>query len=127
MIMCTRGQELCVVMDKPSSRTFADEGKQIITWESRKGLKTTEGGRQSAATILEHEFDHAVDNLKNGSAHRLRSNTYNEQYDNEEEKRVIEGSEAKTALSHGEAVRKNHQGETYETINPRSTIENKKR
>ena len=115
------------VMDKPSSRTFAHEGKQIITWESRKGLKTTEGGRQSAATILEHEFDHAVDNLKNGSAHRLRSYTYNEQYDNEEEKRVIEGSEARTALSHGEAVRKNHKGETFETINPLSIIENKKR
>ena len=31
----------------------------IIRWESRKGLLTTEGGHQSPATRLEHEFAHA--------------------------------------------------------------------
>ena len=35
---------------------------------------TTEGGKQSAATILEHEMDHAVDDAQNHKNHVDRAN-----------------------------------------------------
>lgn len=103
------------VMDVPSTRYLLDAGKHIITWQSRKGVKTTTGGRQSAATGLEHEFDHALNAIED-PAHNMRKRTYNEQYDTEEEKRVIEGSETKMARSHGESIRNNHKGETFDAV-----------
>lgn len=110
------------VMDVPSTRYLLDAGKHIITWQSRKGVKTTTGGRQSAATGLEHEFDHALNAIED-PAHNMRKRTYNEQYDTEEEKRVIEGSETKMARSHGESIRKNHKGETFDAVSPISLEE----
>ena len=97
---------------------FDSLDKPTVYWESRKGLKTTDGGLQSAATRLEHEFDHAVDNARNHKSHRERSEIYDAQYENKEEKRVIEGSEAKTARANGETIRNDHKGETYNTISP---------
>ena len=108
------------VINEPKNLYVKDSGKHIVTWLSRKGLETTEGGRQSAATGLEHEFDHAVSSIDDPDF-KKRANTYNEQYDTEEEKRVIEGSETKTALSHGESVRSNHKGKYYDTTSPIST------
>ena len=110
------------VMDVPSTRYLLDAGKHIITWQSRKGVKTTTGGRQSAATGLEHEFDHALNAIED-PAHNMRKKTYNEQYDTEEEKRVIEGSETKMARSHGESIRKDHKGETFDAVSPISLEE----
>ncbi|WP_027449993.1 RHS repeat-associated core domain-containing protein [Xylanibacter brevis] len=103
--------------DSPSTSFHSQDGKAIITWESRRGLETTDGGRQSAATRLEHEFDHAVDNAKNGTKHRERRNTYNEDYSNEEEKRVILGAEKKTAENNNESIRTNHGGFVFDTRN----------
>lgn len=103
-----------------NSTEFYSERKQIIIWEPRKGLKTTEGGKQSPATRLEHEFDHAVDNIKNHKEHQLRRETYNKQYHNDEEKRVIIGSERKTARKNNESIRYNHQGTTYDVEGPTS-------
>jgi RHS repeat-associated protein len=108
------------VIDRPSNNYIKDGGKHIVTWLSRKGIETTNGGRQSAATGLEHEFDHAVNAIEDPD-HRRRVNTYNEQYDTEEEKRVIEGSETKNALLHGETIRKDHKGKYYDAINSIST------
>ena len=103
--------------DSPSTSFHSQDGKAIITWESRRGLETTDGGRQSAATRLEHEFDHAVDNAKNGTKHRERRNIYNEDYSNEEEKRVILGAEKKTAENNNESIRTNHGGFVFDTRN----------
>ena len=47
------------------------------------------------------------------------------QYDNKEEKRVITGSEAKTAKSNHEALRRNHRGRNYKTTSPISTKSSK--
>ena len=57
-------------------------GMQIIQWESRKGLRTTEGGYQSPATRLEHEFAHAIDDRDNPSCHRDRRAIADSQYEN---------------------------------------------
>ena len=55
------------------------------------------------ATVLEHEFDHAVDNYRNHRNHLQRSNEYDKQYDNKEERRVITGSETKSDTTYKSA------------------------
>lgn len=96
-------------------KTFFSPGRQpTIYWESRKGLKNSYGGKQSPATRLEHEFDHAIDNINNSHNHRIRREEADAQYDNKEEKRVITGSERKTARANKEDIRYNHKGKTFD-------------
>ena len=68
----------------------------------------------SPATILEHEFDHAVFCALDPKSFYLLLHTKDDQYDNKEEKRVITGSERETAIKNKEInkyqVRKNHEG-----------------
>ena len=101
---------------------FVSGRKPTVYWKSRQGLKTTDGKYQSPATVLEHEFDHAVDNYRNHRNHLERSNEYDKQYDNKEERRVITGSETKTAKANRESVRYNHRGKPYRTAGPTSTV-----
>lgn len=75
----------------------------------------TNGKRQSPATRLEHEFDHYIDDVENHKQHSIRAETYDKQYNNAEEKRVIEGSETTTARKNGEGVRKDHKGKSIKT------------
>ena len=96
-------------------------GQPTVYWESRQGLITTEGGKQSAATALEHEMDHAVDDAKNHTQHEKRANQSDSQYDKKEERRVIRGNEAQTAKANKEAIRKDHRGRNYSTVSPTST------
>ena len=58
---------------------------------------------------------------KNESKNRPHDLGYDSQYDTKEERRVITGSEAETARSNGEAIRKNHKGTPYRTVSPTST------
>ena len=96
-------------------------GQPTVYWESRQGLITTEGGKQSAATGLEHEMDHAVDDAKNHTQHAKRANQIDSQYDKKEERRVIRGNEAQTAKANKDAIRKDHRGRNYSTVSPTST------
>ena len=96
----------------------------VIFWNSHEGLLLTNGKRQSPATGLEHEFDHFVDEQFNSKRHRENREQIDFQYDNKEERRVITGSERKTAKANGEGIRNNHKGTLYETKNP-VTIEPK--
>lgn len=105
-------------------QTFYDPGEPqpTVYWESRKGIVFNNGmGHQSPATRLEHEFDHAVDDHDNHGEHVKRQNQNDNQYENAEEKRVITGSETRTAKKNHESVRQNHKGKAYETISPIST------
>jgi len=70
---------------------------------------------------LEHEFDHAVNHWKEPSTHRARKGKVIADYDTEEERRVINGSEVKTARLNKESVRYSHYGKTYDTTDPTST------
>ena len=109
---------------KKDRKTVYDwsSGRQIIRWESRKGLRTKDGGHQSPATRLEHEFAHAIDHSYDGSGYKERKeNTNVKNYLNEEEKYVVEGAETKTALANGEDIRKDHYGTTYDVISSDST------
>ncbi len=89
----------------------------FVFWNPDKGLKTKDGVELSPATILEHETDHAVDDADNHSEHSDRVGKEDTKYDNKEERRVITGSEAKTAVSNGEAkkgwVRSDHKSGEY--------------
>jgi RHS repeat-associated protein len=92
-----------------------DAVEGYVFWNPDQGIKTTDGVELSPATVLEHEADHAVDNEVGGTTqHQERVAEENTNYDNNEEERVITGSEAKTAEANGEAkkgwVRPNHKG-----------------
>ena len=102
-------------------RYVADWKTPTVYWESRQAYQTSDGGAISAATALEHEMDHALDEQTKPNEHKERAKTENSQYDNEEEKRVITGSEAKTAKANGESVRKDHRGIAYPSPSPTST------
>ena len=92
-----------------------------VFWESRKGIILSNGKRQSPAVRLEHEFDHALDDIYDHKKHEDRRDPQNAQYDNEEERRVIEGSEAETARKLRQGVRFDHWGKTYPVKDPRFT------
>ena len=93
----------------------------IVLWESRKGIILSNGKRQSPAVRLEHEFDHAIDDWKSAKNHREKRMTYDKQYGNKEERRVIEGSETRTARKLHQGIRKDHHGSTYPVKDPRFT------
>ena len=93
--------------------------RHIVFWEPRKGLLLTNGEKQSPAVRLEHEFDHGIDDLKNHKNHKDRKDSPDKQYDNKEERRVITGSETKTAKKLHQGVRTDHKGKTYPVKDPR--------
>ena len=96
--------------------------KNTIFWESRKGLLLTNGKKRSPAVRLEHEFDHAMDDLKNHKDHEDRKEVKDSQYENREERRVIIGNEAKTAKKLHQGIRTNHGGKTFPVKDPRYTM-----
>ncbi len=73
-----------------------------VFWSPRYASKTADGHVYSPATILEHEMGHAQSFLTDSKAHSDRRSTTDKQYDNAEERRVITGTEAKTAQANGE-------------------------
>lgn len=74
----------------------------VIGWAPNTGLEIENKYILSPATILEHEFDHAVSDITNSSAHFERKKTKSKNFKNREEERVIKGSETKTAKANGE-------------------------
>lgn len=76
-----------------------------ILWNPNLAKLTTEGIILSPATLLNHEFDHANQSDKFPDKYENDVNTPDPNYDNKEEKRVIEGSEQKTATKHGEIMK----------------------
>ncbi len=109
--------------------TAKDDSYSYIQWNPTDGIKSDEGYTMSPATCLEHEFDHGVSYAKDPVAYHERRdddnpNSYDKQYENKEERRVITGSEARTARANYEYpegyVRKNHNGGRFVTV-PSST------
>ena len=118
-----------IEIQESSYETMYDnsERRYTVFWMSRKGVITSDGGKQSPATALNHEFDHALDDIKDHKSHQERENTLDYKYDNAEERRVIMGSERKTAKKLGESIRKDHKGKNYDVVDPRTTKAKKKR
>ena len=128
------GENLRNAVENPKYEIYVDNAEQYekfdtefykyqvptVYWESRKGIRF-KGGSQSPATRLEHEFDHAIDYLDHTYDHRQRQSQNDSRYGNAEERRVITGSERKTAKANHEAVRYHHRGTVYETKSPITT------
>ena len=104
--------------------SYYSRATRTITWSSLTGLQTSNGYKMSPVEILNHEIDHALQHDKNPNQQTKDINTNDSQYENKEEKRVIEGSEQTTAqklgkLNDGEVTRRTHKGgKLYETISP---------
>jgi hypothetical protein len=95
-----------------------------VFWDPYLGHKSENDLLESPASILEHEFDHAVDEKKNPEANDARCKTPDAQYDNAEERRVSTGSENKTAIKNGEyqpgQVDASHGGQYFTVKSPTS-------
>ncbi len=82
-------------------------GSKTIRWDSQMGVKTSEDKYLSPATLLNHEVDHALGYDKNPKQYKNDIKEYDKNhpdnlYYSPEEKRVITGSEQKTARALGE-------------------------
>ncbi|NLF44343.1 MAG: hypothetical protein GX587_16750 [Bacteroidales bacterium] len=90
-----------------------DPKTNTISWDPTQALLTNELHELSPTSILNHEVDHALQHDQNPDQQKIDGKTPDSQYGNKEEKRVIEGSEQKTAkklgeIKEGEVTRKDH-------------------
>jgi hypothetical protein len=104
-----------------------------VFWNPQQGCQTDEGIVTSPATVLDHELDHAVQGKTNPNQfNEDRTPKNDKQYDTKEERRVITGSEQKTALANkeikkGQVTRTNHGGKAVITNGVTSTAMNKQK
>ena len=97
----------------------------VVTWNPKGGLETTNGSILSPATLLEHEAGHALAGALTPSTKFKNSITADKKYDNKEEKRTVTGTEQKTARANGEIpiigiTRNDHKGLPVITTTPTS-------
>ncbi len=85
-----------------------------IVWDPHSAMRVG-NGRQSPALGLAHELDHAVQDPRRFDRLVNRSDP---QFDNLEERRVIEGSERHLARTLHEGVRHDHGGSPYTVREP---------
>ena len=78
-------------------------------------------GRQSGALVLFHELGHFFQKNFHYEQFMEGINTFDEQYDNMEERRNIEQNETPAAKILGEGTRNNHSALPFKTVNPIST------
>src|SRR5690606_38657692 len=93
------------------------------------GIETEEGHLVSPTTVLNHEIDHANQDKNNPEQMTKDIETKDDDYSDAEEKRVITGSEQKTAKKHGEikkneVTRKDHNSGTIMTFPDPTSTEN---
>ena len=100
--------ETVFLQAKPGSGQMQyDPKSNVITWDPTSGLETTEGEVQSPALQLVHEGDHALGDVTGTMASGQQNDNF---YDNDEERRVIDGAERDAARKLGEPIRTNHRG-----------------
>ena len=104
-----------------------DPKTNTIYWNPRMGLLNNETLiTMSPATVLAHELDHGARFDKDKVGIRKDQNTFDPDYNNKEEKRVVEGSEQRVArklgeIKEGEVTRLNHGESPMSTDGPFST------
>ncbi len=91
-----------------------------VFWNPNAGREDANGSVVSPATVLDHELDHQVEFSKDPVGTRTRAMEKDSQYGTTEERRVITGSEQKTAKANGEikegqVTRTNHGGDAVIT------------
>lgn len=109
--------------------TISEEGSFLssgyIYWNPTAGAEYGNGTVVSPATVLEHESDHALERHTNYSDFNDRRRTQDAQYVNKEERRVITGSEQRTAKANKEisptgVTRTSYSGDLVVTRSPTS-------
>jgi len=103
--------------------SFYNPNSNSINWDPNAGLKTNTNKYLSPTTVLNHELDHANEFDTNRFKYFWDTNFwtgYNKDYKNNEEFRVINGSEKETAtklgeIQNGDVTRNDHGGELYQT------------
>lgn len=115
-----------VYLAEGENRSRFNVPEMTIYWDPNMGMITNNGTEVSPATILNHEVDHAQQELYNPDQKGIDRNTPDKQYGNKEERRVITGSEQKTARALGEikdseVTRTDHEGQGYRTLGPTTT------
>jgi RHS repeat-associated protein len=118
--------DIVYTIQEGNNRGSFDPNTNTITWDPTMGVLTNEGVVLSPTTVLNHEIDHALEEEKNPAGKKVAKATKDPDYDNLEEKRVIQGSEQKTAkklgeIKEGEVTRKDHGGIPYTVKGPTST------
>ncbi|MBD3590301.1 RHS repeat-associated core domain-containing protein [Bacteroides sp. GM023] len=110
-----------------------DASHGTIYWNSEWGSQNDNGTVRSPATIFDHEADHALEHKTNPEAYEVnRVKDSDLQYDTKEERRVITGSEQKTARANGDTrpgqvTRRNHYGRTVITKGVTSNVIDKQK
>jgi len=117
-----------IYIGEGNNRDYFSPSKNTIIWDPNMGVITSSGIELSPTTALNHEADHALQQLENPDQKKVDLNTPDLKYGNKEEKRVIEGSEQETArklgeIKEGETTRTDHEGTPYETKGPTTTEE----
>jgi RHS repeat-associated protein len=112
------------VVETSSGNSNYNDETNTISWNPNMGV-AVDNADMSAATVLNHEFDHAVQKNQNPKQFEKDSKTPDKNYTDKEERRVITGSEQKTAQAMGETAkdiptRTNHKAQPYPTINSAS-------
>jgi RHS repeat-associated protein len=103
-----------------------------VFWNTETGMKSDNGTVLSPATVLDHELDHAVQAQENPDQYKKDNGTLDSNYGDKEEKRVITGSEQKTAKANGEtqgskSTRTNHKGSDVVTKGVTSNVVDEKK
>lgn len=106
--------------------SYYDPQTKTLAWNPKMGFVTTNEVALSPASVLNHEADHALQNVENTRQNEKDHLRFDINYSNKEEKRVIKGSEQKVAVQLGETkpgkkTRTDHSGkEVFITNNPMS-------
>jgi RHS repeat-associated protein len=111
--------------DKEGNITGGNGG--TILWNPSNAKESETGAKISPTTVLNHELDHASKFDSDPTGYAKGTLTPDADYGNKEEKRVITGSEQRTAkglgeISSGQVTRKGHEFKNQILVSdPRST------
>ena len=119
-------ENIYYIKESSDKGSYFNAQTQTIEWNPSQAMITTNGTEISPATLLNHEFDHAVRHETDAKQQALDQKKTDKAYGNKEEERVITGSEQKTAkalgeIKEGKVTRTDHYGSLYETTSPIST------
>ncbi|MBR1727437.1 MAG: hypothetical protein IJ724_12480 [Muribaculaceae bacterium] len=120
-------REEVIIISETDGKSSFDAKTNTLSWNPTGGVLTDLGVELSPATVLNHEADHALQELENPDKKKQDKATPNAQFHNEEEHRVIEGSERRTAealgeIEPGQKTRTTHTGQEYKTLGPTTNI-----
>ncbi len=123
--------DIVINVYETDGRSFHLDG--TVYWNPELGSESDNGTVVSPATVLDHELDHGVQRATNREQFESdRTPKSDKQYGTKEERRVITGSEQKTARANketkeGQVTRTNHKGKPVVTKGVKSTeVDNNK-